>query len=306
VKEAKDLVREAQRAEVSGNKKEASRLLREAAASYAQAELPAREQKMLRHAERLEGDEWGFGDSLLADAADVERVVETARTLVEKKGPELAERERALWCSFCCRPNLEVGALVAGVTGVYVCAECVVASAHLLQVAVEAPLKKPQESEATWLPWQAQALERFRAQPPTLPLIFGPPGSGKHFLARHLGRVPLTPLARVLSNSIVISQAASPAAALRLPDGTDIFDTASLGATLPAYAPEVLAQVDAVFVFASPASSDLLPFLRAWCQKDSVALPDDTLNQLTQVAEQSGRGMVELKALFSRLPKRLL
>jgi ClpX C4-type zinc finger len=301
VKEAKDLVREAQRAEVIGNKKEASRLLREAAASYAQASLPAREQKMLRHAERLEGDEWGFGDSLLAD--DVERAAEPARTLVEKKGPELAERERALWCSFCCRPNVEVGALVAGVTGVYVCAECVVASAHLLQVAVEAPMK-PQEAEVSWLPWQAQALVRFRAQPPTLPLIFGPAGSGKHFLARHLGRVPLTPLARVVSNSILISQAPAPLAAVRLPDGTDIFDTASLGATLPDYAPEVLAQVDAVFVFASPASSDLLPFLRAWCQRDSVVLPDDTLDQLTQVAQQSGRGMVELKALFSRLPKR--
>jgi hypothetical protein len=67
MKQAKDIVRKAQEAEVAGRKIEAAAYLREAANVYAESNLVEREQKMLRHAERLEaGDEWGFGDSLLA------------------------------------------------------------------------------------------------------------------------------------------------------------------------------------------------------------------------------------------------
>lgn len=46
-----------------------------------------------------------------------------APMLVER-APTLADPDVDAWCSFCCRPGREVGRLVAGPTGSYVCAAC--------------------------------------------------------------------------------------------------------------------------------------------------------------------------------------
>lgn len=53
------------------------------------------------------------------------------RPLVDR-GPTLADPAAAAWCSFCCKPARDVGALVAGPAGAFVCAGCVTESARLL------------------------------------------------------------------------------------------------------------------------------------------------------------------------------
>jgi hypothetical protein len=53
------------------------------------------------------------------------------RALLERT-PTLADPGLEAWCSFCCRPSREVGALVAGPAQAYVCRGCVELAASLL------------------------------------------------------------------------------------------------------------------------------------------------------------------------------
>jgi len=46
--------------------------------------------------------------------------------------PVLADPAQAAWCSFCCRPGQEVGSLVAGPAGAYICRGCVERAQALL------------------------------------------------------------------------------------------------------------------------------------------------------------------------------
>ncbi|MCI0668873.1 MAG: ClpX C4-type zinc finger protein [Myxococcaceae bacterium] len=55
------------------------------------------------------------------------------RAMIER-GPSLADPALEAWCSFCCRPGREVGRLVAGPAGAFVCAACVDTAARLLRV----------------------------------------------------------------------------------------------------------------------------------------------------------------------------
>jgi hypothetical protein len=49
-----------------------------------------------------------------------------------ERGPTRADPALAAWCSFCCRPHTEVGELVAGPSGSYICRACVGESEGLL------------------------------------------------------------------------------------------------------------------------------------------------------------------------------
>ena len=129
--DVRQLIVEAQAAEVKGNKAEAIALLRRAAEHYRDRQQGTKALKMLRQIRRLEGVE--------EDAVDEEMPFETAvfegpnppRTMPER-GPVLAPADVEAWCSFCCKPHTEVGRLVAAPTGTFICAGCIATARALL------------------------------------------------------------------------------------------------------------------------------------------------------------------------------
>ncbi len=165
----REILASAQAAEIRGDKPKAIALLKEAAAFYRDRKNPGRALQMLRQVRRLEGKDpdafegpsmvleigevsvgvLGSGGELakgtiglLERIADVREDVsigvtaeapEVARRepLVERE-PTLADPQAELWCSFCCRPQAEVGRLVAAPTGSFICASCVQKSLALL------------------------------------------------------------------------------------------------------------------------------------------------------------------------------
>lgn len=48
------------------------------------------------------------------------------------RGPMLADAAAEAWCSFCCRPSAEAGALAEGANGAFVCSSCLRQAARLL------------------------------------------------------------------------------------------------------------------------------------------------------------------------------
>ncbi|XXF75130.1 ClpX C4-type zinc finger protein [Myxococcaceae bacterium GXIMD 01537] len=58
-----------------------------------------------------------------------------------ERGPTRADAAQAAWCSFCCRPSAEVGGLVAGPAGAFICSACVGESGSLLTG--ETPVPRP-------------------------------------------------------------------------------------------------------------------------------------------------------------------
>ncbi|MBL9038237.1 MAG: ClpX C4-type zinc finger protein, partial [Archangium sp.] len=160
----RELLSAAQQAEVKGERSEAVRLLNEAASFYRERNMASRAEQMVRHARRLEGDEtvepparrptrgegfdeddfdgptgtldwsdgapetdgeFGFGDELLGAASQ-------AAKIEFERIPVLAEASADAWCSFCCRSQRDVGPVVAGPAGAYVCAGCVSVAGELL------------------------------------------------------------------------------------------------------------------------------------------------------------------------------
>jgi len=209
------------------------------------------------------GDELGFGDSLLPGAAAlIEAALEDdegedtdggdapllrtwalsdeeedeapvsrrriGRTLVEQRGPAIADPAIDAWCSFCCRPKVEVGPLIAGPAGAFICATCVRASTALLEGDdVPPPPRTPPAATvddvaaapARWvLPAQAAARARLERSRPKLALLVGPEGAGKSTLLRTLGPVVHPPLERLLGDVAVIdlTEPLSPADEARL------------------------------------------------------------------------------------------
>lgn len=112
-----------------------------------------------------------------------------ARAHLIERGPTRADPALAAWCSFCCRPRTEVGELVAGPAGAFICRACVSESNGLLGdvKAVPRPVlvpAAPEEAkpEAPELVGQdearallAQALEAGLRRV----LLLGPEGVGK-------------------------------------------------------------------------------------------------------------------------------
>ncbi|NTX36933.1 hypothetical protein HUA78_21025 [Myxococcus sp. CA033] len=170
-----------------------------------------------------EGEE-PFGDGLLAptgqaDArdSDVEAFAahasEDDTTPRRRRGPRIIERGPAradaaldAWCSFCCRPRAEVGDLVAGPAGAFICKACLTESASLLGDVSPVPLPARPRS-----PVRASAAMDFVGQPDVRSmmeralqsgarcvLLVGAEGWGKSVLLQMLqrqGRGTLTPVA---------------------------------------------------------------------------------------------------------------
>jgi hypothetical protein len=79
-----------------------------------------------------------------------------------RRGPTAAAPDVECWCSFCCRPKAEVGPMVAGPAGAFICAECIGAAAAIAGVAPGAA-EKPSERVARALSPDAPLLD---AEPP--------------------------------------------------------------------------------------------------------------------------------------------
>jgi len=139
----RELLQSAQAAEREGDLARAGALLEQAARLYESTGQTARAAQMRRHVDRL-------GLAALAGArgveeppagrravngrpelAELEALPGADRPLVERT-PTLADPALEAWCSFCCRPSREVGALVAGPAHAYVCRACVELAGSLL------------------------------------------------------------------------------------------------------------------------------------------------------------------------------
>ncbi|MEW5740515.1 MAG: ClpX C4-type zinc finger protein [Myxococcota bacterium] len=396
----RELLSAAQQAEIRGDKTEAIRLLREAAAAYRDRDMASRALQMLRQIRRLEGasvedlldedtvtgvrpapgvaagDELGFGDSLLPAAAglidsaldEVERE-ETdeggspaprtwalsddeedeapvsrrriGRTLVEQRGPQPADPAIDAWCSFCCRPKVEVGPLVAGPAGAFICAACAQTSSALFAgEASPAPRSTPpapaiEDPAPRWtLPSQAAARARLERARPKLALVVGPEGAGKSALLRSLGTPAQPPFERLAGDLVVVDLAEPlsaqdearllrwldehpqrravvgvrgavprPVLMLKSESGEEpVYDTAALHDSVKHLSRAGLSRVDAVVPLDTPDRPALEALARALLEARGVALPDEAVTQLLELAERAGRGAHELAALIARIP----
>jgi len=154
--EVREYIRAAQQAELRGDKPQAVELLKKAAALVRSGGNYQRALQLLRHAQRLDGNQPELADEIrrlewLPDkpflrAVDEEHETEEALAPLRDlegsiqrmidRGPTLADPGLAAWCSFCCLPRTEVGDLVAGPAGAFVCANCVRECLRLLNVEV--------------------------------------------------------------------------------------------------------------------------------------------------------------------------
>ncbi len=224
--EAREYLRAAQEAELRGDKAQAISLLRKAALVYKGSGSGARALQMLRHAQRL-GDtseevvremktlEWapenaiaraiGASDDGHDPSADETQVLlapldeidtEPSRRALIERGPTRADPSLAAWCSFCCKPKDEVGPLVAGPAGAFICERCLVESSQLLGVSSVSPEPKPKPLPvapmapvALELIGQAEAVKLLDAALRVglkWVLLLGPEGSGKTTCLRSL------------------------------------------------------------------------------------------------------------------------
>lgn len=299
--EIRDLLANAQSAEQRGDTGEAARLLREAATYYRDRSQLQRAAQMLRQARRAEGveeeeDESVFGFEVPEDKA-----------LVEQREPKLADPSVDAWCSFCCRPKAEVGPLVGGPTGSFICASCTSTSAGLTG---RSPTPWRIKTLTHSLPSQRRATERLTRLRAKVTLVIGPPGSGKSAWLASLGDVHvLDASTRVALPSsrdkavflCVTAEPPQPALVLRGEHGPEpIHDTATLATALPHLDASLVQQIDAVFSFEAPDLAALTGLARAIAT--DLTLPDDALTQLVALAHRSGRGAHELVALLARIP----
>ena len=342
VSEIRNLLAAAQRAEVRGDLPEATRLLRQAAGWYSERALAARAEQMLRHAARLEGpktpppsDDFGFGDELDETGARPAVSQPPSRApRIEQRGPTLADSQVEAWCSFCCGPSREVGALVTGPTGAFICRDCLEASAGLVGARVPDAANPPSSRAAPeLLPSQARALERLRRWSGQVALLVGPPASGRSTLLRHLGaltRPPYTQLpehrlfidlpprlaaeeeARLLTwleeapgRSMVIGapgQLPSPSLVLSSEQGDEpVYDTKALTSAIDAASERLLALVDQVVTLEAPDVPALEALAQGLLRARGVVLPEQALRRLVAIAVDSGRGAHEVAALARRI-----
>lgn len=367
--EIRNLLAAAQEAESRGDKHHAIARLQQATEFYRSRRMERRAAQMERHIERLEGkavqvpldpirdggldafdeddaavshviddspfapadDGLGFGDELLDGVG--------LRPAAFERGPQRADPALEAWCSFCCRPGAEVGSLVAGPAGAFICAGCVTSSAALVSgmpvpVVAQAPVPAPART-ATLLPAQSSALDDWEQLCPRLALAIGPEGVGKTFLLEQLARPSSRPF--IGTDAVFVTlDVTSPmtldeeAALLRWLDGapsrramlavraalpqpalvlkgetrdTPVYDTASLvavsGQSLSA---RLLSRVDAVLAISPADQAALRTLAQSLTEAKGITLPHGVLDALLAVAERSGQPTRELAALIARLP----
>ncbi|RKH42411.1 hypothetical protein D7Y23_31340 [Corallococcus sp. AB050B] len=117
------------------------------------------------------------------------------KRLIER-GPTRADPALDAWCSFCCRPRGEVGDLVAGPAGAFICKGCLGESQGLLgDVVAPAPVRKPAPEEARTGTVEMVGhdevktlLERTLQAGARCLLLVGPEGCGKSLFFQSLQR----------------------------------------------------------------------------------------------------------------------
>lgn len=331
--EIRRLLSDAQDAERRGKKEEASRLLRIAAAWYRDRQMLKRAAQMLRQARRVEGvvEEDESGEAVFGFEQDDEPTPEVAqasadRVLVEQRAPQLADPALDAWCSFCCKPKAEVGPLVAGPAGAYLCAGCLGISSTLLGSTAAPQVSSQWEVKALAFELAAQrrARTRFTRSRSRLALVIGPEGTGKSSWLQSLGAQPdlrhleitrpLTPdeddellcwLEPAGRSAFLVVRAAVPPPALVLQGeyGEEpLHDTASLIESVPQLSPRVLARVDAVIPFELPNPEELVSLAQAIAEARGVWLPETALTQLVALSLRARRGVHELATLIARIP----
>jgi hypothetical protein len=157
--EARQHIRAAQEAEVAGNKEGAVLHLQRAALIFVRAGQHAMAAKMYRNCIRLaperadlhealkKAEEWAKPASsptpspvevfAADDEAPTNRPIVTSDgfdALAIPRGPTLIPEGTEAWCSFCCRPTAEIGELVAGPAGAFICTGCITACLSLLSM----------------------------------------------------------------------------------------------------------------------------------------------------------------------------
>lgn len=318
--DVRQVLADAAAAEARGDITSAITALRRAAAMYREGGNATREAKILRHIARLEEEQ-----------PEVAPALTTTAELTERR-PALADPALDAWCSFCCKPTREVGTLVAGPTGCFICVSCVGLSGTLL---AGAPARAaPATSPAAITPAAKSELcaaEPFRPLPhqvaawrvlskgaAQLTLLLGPQGAGKTRLLAALDSTaklveveqPLTvaqetALLRSGERVVLAVRGAPPAPALTLdgPDGAAaLYDTPSLVKACAGLLSEMLlAEVDAVAVLEQPGPQSLRALAEALAAQRGLQLPGAALEQLVTMAEASGRGPRELEVLIARL-----
>lgn len=113
-----------------------------------------------------------------------------------ERGPTRADPALDAWCSFCCRPRGEVGDLVAGPAGAFICKGCLGESQALLgDVAAPPPVRKPvaEEPRAGTVEMVGHdevktLLERTLHAGARCLLLVGPEGCGKSLFFQSLQR----------------------------------------------------------------------------------------------------------------------
>ena len=132
---ARELMRAAQAAEIEKNYPRAAALLKEAAQLRIDAGELGRAVPLLRHGLRLAPDDAELVKALEAAEAGSAPSDETPRRMhleLPQRGPTVADPALDSWCSFCCRPKDEVGAMVSGPAGAFICAACIRGAAALV------------------------------------------------------------------------------------------------------------------------------------------------------------------------------
>jgi len=205
--DVREYLRAAQAAEIRGDKASAVEILKAAADAFLRAGNDPRARQMLRHVARLTGDPAPSGalapeTALESDATSgepreaatrEERRSRAADPEFAQRAPSLADPDAPAWCSFCCKPRGEVGQLVAGPAGAFICAACAGESISLLGVPARPASIAPVESSAASAPLlsrrQEEAIARLETslrQGIRLTLLVGAEGSGKTTCLRAL------------------------------------------------------------------------------------------------------------------------
>ncbi len=239
------LLAAAQQAENSGDVSGAVRHLEEAAVFYRDRGMATRAQQMLRQVRRLQGQadpdghthellpqqhlavessegELGFGDELMDRPTPLDAPVAPAPRRRElalfERSPTAADPRLDAWCSFCCRPKGEVGPLVSGPAGAFICQRCARVSVALLGggalPAGEAPAPTDPELEAvrpppeTALPAQARARSLYERGSPRVALVVGPAGAGKSAFLRAFGQPVAPPFSDPVGDRLLVDLSA--------------------------------------------------------------------------------------------------
>lgn len=236
---------------------------------------------------------------------------------IPERAPVLSPIGQEAWCSFCCKPGREVGALVAGATGAFACRNCVRESVRLLGLAGDSAAEPqarseaerppepsaPQTPAAFELPQQAQGrreLQRLLSLGLRRVLLLGAPGAGKTAL---LNALAASGKGRVLTGATVTAH--PPDDALLLIDAVEGLDAAGwtrLGFALERHPGPVVvamrgtAPATATSLLADDAKLGV-PSTSALVEATSGKLPFDFAEQLDSVVVVQAPGEADLAQL---------